>query len=208
MSEVNRLARVEGYSDAVFAIASTLLVLEIRAPDLGPRATSGELWYALIQLWPSYLAFVISFGLIFIVWINHHNALHLLEKTSNAFLYANGFLLLTVTFVPFPTALLAKYVVTGLAPVVVMFYAGGSLLINIAINLWFFTMQKPVYLLKPEVSKQEIRKIWMQLGTGALVYLLAGIIALWHPWVGLGFFVGLAILWVAMSIANRGVDFK
>lgn len=204
MSEVNRLARVEGYSDAVFAIASTLLVLEIRVPSLGPHATPGSLWHELAALWPSYLAFVISFGLILIVWVNHHNALHLLEKTSNAFLYANGFMLLTVTFIPFPTALLAQYVETEFASVVVAFYAGASLLVNVAIILWFSTMQKPVYLLKPEVSQKEIRKIWMQLGTGALVYLAAANVAWWFPHVGLGLVVALSVLWILMSIENRG----
>ena len=204
MSEVNRLARVEGYSDAVFAIASTLLVLEIRVPSLGPHATSGSLWHELAALWPSYLAFVISFGLILIVWVNHHNALHLLEKTSNAFLYANGFMLLTVTFIPFPTALLAQYVETELASVVVAFYAGASLLINLAIILWFSTMQKPVNLFKPEVNRKEIRKIWIQLGTGALIYLAAVIVAWWLPHVGLGLVVALSVLWILMSIENRG----
>lgn len=96
---MNNLARIETYSYAVFAIAATLLVLEIRVPPVGLHAPLRELWHALADLWPSYLAFALSFAIILIAWVNHHHGIRMLSKMSTAFLYANGLLLLAVTFI-------------------------------------------------------------------------------------------------------------
>ena len=195
--------RTEAFSDGVFAIESTLLVLEIKVPSVAMKAPLGELWHGLVDLWPSYLAFVISFGTILIIWVNHHNTIRMLTKTSNAFLYANGFLLLTVTFMPFPTALLARYVETELASVVVVFYACSGVVTNIAFLVWFIAMQKPIYLLKPDVGKEQVNKIWRQMGAGMPGYLFAAIIGWWLPLIGLGLLIALMILWIVMSIDKR-----
>src|SRR3989454_9603804 len=99
--------RVEAFSDGVFAIAITLLILEIRVP----RVEHG-LWAGLLALWPSYIAFLLSFVVILIMWVNHHELLRMVRAVNYPFLFANGFLLLTVTFVPFPTAVVAAYLAT------------------------------------------------------------------------------------------------
>ena len=91
--------RVEAFSDGVFAIAITLLILEIRVPHV-----AHGLWAGLLALWPSYVAFLLSFVVILIEWVNHHELLRNVQGVSYPFLFANGLLLLTVTFVPFPTA--------------------------------------------------------------------------------------------------------
>ena len=93
-------ARVEAFSDGVFAIAITLLVLEFKVPHLAEGASSADLFAALAQLWPSLIAFLGSFGAILIMWINHHGLFRLIHKTDGPFLFANGFMLLMVTFVP------------------------------------------------------------------------------------------------------------
>lgn len=202
---MSNLARVEAYSDAIFAIAATLLVLEIRVPAVDVHAPHSELWHALADLWPSYLAFVLSFVIILIAWVNHHHGIHMLTKTSTPFLYANGLLLLTVTFMPFPTALLARYVATELAPVVVVFYAGSSLMCNAAFRVWFAAAQRPVYLLKPEVGQKQIKRIWAQMSAGTLGYVVAAIFGWWLPSVGLGIFIALTILWIVMSTQHRAM---
>lgn len=200
---MNTLTRIEAYSDAVFAIAATLLILEIRVPPVDVHAPLSELWHGLADLWPSYLAFVLSFVVILIAWVNHHHGIHMMTKTSTPFLYANGLLLLAVTFMPFPTALLAKYVTTGLAPVVVVFYAGSGLMCNVAFRVWFAATQRPVYLLKPDVGRERIKKIWAQMTAGTLGYAAAAIIGWWLPLIGLGIFVALTILWIVMSTQHR-----
>jgi len=203
MSDANQLTRLEAFSDGVFAIAATLLVLEIRVPSIGIHAAPGELWRGLADLWPSYVAFVISFGSILIIWVNHHSALGQLTGTSNAFKYANGLLLLTVTFLPFPTALLARYIQTDSAPAAVAFFAATGAMTNLAFGVWFLSMQKPVRLLRPHLGRNQILKIWQQNGVGVLGYLLAAIVGWWLPMVGLGVLIALFGLWIAMSIEQR-----
>ena len=102
--------RVEAFSDGVFAIALTLLILQISVPTLNEFTTSDKLFRSLINLWPSYFAFVLSFTVVLIMWINHHGFFRYLRKINSAFLLANGFLLLMVTFINFPTAVLARYI--------------------------------------------------------------------------------------------------
>ena len=100
--------RLEAFSDGVFAIAVTLLVLEIKVPVLADLP-SGSLGLALLRQWPSYLAYLLSFSVILIMWVNHHVLVDLVREVDHAFFYLNGLLLMTITLLPFPTALLAQY---------------------------------------------------------------------------------------------------
>ena len=106
MAEPNEKSRIEAFSDGVFAIAITLLILELKIPE---ARTVPDLWKGIIHLWPSYFAFLFSFGAILVMWVNHHAMFNMIDKVSRSFMYANGFLLLTIVFFPYPTALLAAY---------------------------------------------------------------------------------------------------
>ena len=106
MTENKSLARLEAFSDGVFAIAITLLILEIKVPPIDSIHSANDLVNALVHLWPSYLCFLLFFWRHLIQWIVHHNTFNHLDKTSRPFLYTNGFLLFTIVFFPFPTALL------------------------------------------------------------------------------------------------------
>src|SRR6266576_7353220 len=121
--------RLEAFSDGVFAIAITLLVLEIHVPEPG----SGEsLAHELLAQWPSYAAFVISFFTIGIIWINHHAMVRRLRVTDHSILVWNLLLLMTVSALPFTTALMAVYLKESngesLAAAV---YAGSFLLMGV-----------------------------------------------------------------------------
>jgi len=124
MAETNPNSRLEMFCDGVFAIALTLLVLDIRVPSSDSINSSQDLWRALGHLAPSLFAFVLSFTIILITWVNHHVTFQLVSRSSAAFVYANGFLLLTVVLFPFPTALLGTYLFTDhSAPAVVIYDA-------------------------------------------------------------------------------------
>jgi uncharacterized membrane protein len=196
MSETNELARVEAYSDGVFAIAATLLVLEIKVPSLSVQEPAAELWKALLVLWPSYLAFVIGFTTILIMWVSHHAAIRMLNKASKRFLYANGLLLLVITFIPFPTAVMARYIDSGLASVAVVFYALVAVLLNVAFIAWSAAMQAPVYLLKPEVSKERIKQVTRQSWGSLLFAIVTTIVAWWFPMIGLGLLIAAFVFWI------------
>src|SRR5258708_28579722 len=111
MAEANANSRLEAFSDGVFAIAITLLIIDVKLPTES-FASTAELWRALRHLTPIVFAFVLSFGVILITWVNHHATLELVNRSSASFIYANGFLLLTVAFVPFPTGLLGAFLLT------------------------------------------------------------------------------------------------
>lgn len=102
----NETARIEAFSDGVFAIAITLLILEIRVP---PQTGEGVLRAALFDLWPSYLAFLASFMTIGVMWLNHHRLFNLIEKNDDGLIAFNLLLLLGITWLPFPTALVAEH---------------------------------------------------------------------------------------------------
>ena len=158
------------------------------------------------DLWPSYLAFLLSFGTILIIWVNHHYTLRLLHKISKSFLYANGFLLLTITVFPFPTALLAEYINTKFAAAGVVLYSLACLLINFAFIIWWASMRKPVYLIKPDVSKAQVKKILTQLWLGVFVYLFTTLISFWFPIFGIIVIIAINILWITMSILKRSAQ--
>jgi uncharacterized membrane protein len=104
MAEIGT-ARIETFSDGVFAIAATLLILEI-----GVHTTRGaQLGHELTRIWPSYLAYVTSFVTIGIIWINHHHNMRAIDHIDRTFMFINLLLLLDVAFIPFPTKLVADY---------------------------------------------------------------------------------------------------
>src|SRR5579864_5474217 len=101
-------ARTEAFSDGVFAVAATLLVFSLQVPDV--RAGLGT---KLVELWPSYATYAVSFGTILVIWVNHHAVLDSLTRFDRPLLFLNGFLLLTVAALPFPTNVLAHYLQAG-----------------------------------------------------------------------------------------------
>ena len=105
MSEVMNKARVESFSDAVIAVAITLLILDIPVP---PSEGSESLAHALLQQWPRYAAYVVSFLTIGIIWINHHAMLRRLTGVDHSILMLNLVLLMSIVALPFTTSLLAE----------------------------------------------------------------------------------------------------
>src|SRR5205085_7241974 len=114
-------------------IAITLLVLEIKVPPTG-----GALAHGLLELWPSYAGFAISFITIGIIWVNHHAVLARIQSVDRALLFKNLLLLLTVSFIPFPTAVMAEYLRAGSGQdVAAAFYAGSFFVMGLAFRqLW------------------------------------------------------------------------
>ena len=99
--------RIEAFSDGVFAIAATLLVLDLRLP--GPGAAGHSVTYQLLHAWPQYFAYAVSFLTIGIMWMNHHTALAHVRRVDRPLLVLNLLLLMGVVAIPFPTALVAEH---------------------------------------------------------------------------------------------------
>lgn len=108
----NETLRMETFSDGVFAIDITLLTFQLKAPSLKAATSSHNLALALLQQWPNYVAYLISFTTIFIIWLNHHRMYNVILRSDSRFMFYNGLLLMLVTIVPFTTSLLADYINT------------------------------------------------------------------------------------------------
>lgn len=180
MAETNPNTRLEAFCDGVFAIALTLLIIDVKIPSSVIIETTDDFWLALKHIAPSIFAFVLSFTIILITWVNHHAALKLVNRSSSSFIFANGFLLLTVVFIPFPTALLGEYLLTDhSSPAVILyvstmaFQAMGWILLTGAA-------------LKNQLSKNEQSSLTLhkngKYGYFAFtVYSLCAIMAIWFP---------------------------
>jgi TMEM175 potassium channel family protein len=190
-------SRVEAFSDGVFAIAITLLILEIRVPH-GERS----LWAGLVALWPSYVAFLMSFVVILIEWVNHHELLRMVRAVNYPFLFANGFLLLTVTFLPFPTAVLAAHLATPDAGAAVAFYCATFVANAFLWNVLFATMVRG-RLLREEVSAATVANIRRTYYVSMGVYILAAALAFVQPALGLALNAGLWIVFVRLGYRSE-----
>ncbi len=189
--------RLEAFSDGVFGIALTLLVLELKVPHPDAAAgarTSGALWNSLGQEWPSYFAYATSFISILIMWMHHHTVFKLVQKTDSLLLFANGFLLLVVTVVPFPTAVLADYLMTSAAPAACMFYAGTFVIISSAYCLLVIAAFRPK-MLAPNASAAKVTQLRKSYWLGPPLYLTALIVAAFNVWICIGICTCLWIFW-------------
>jgi uncharacterized membrane protein len=125
-------SRLETFSDGVFAIAATLLVLEFSV------TSTNNLGHQLLHLWPSYLAYVTSFLTIGIIWMNHHHTVSLLGRIDRTMLFVNNVLLLTVAFLPFPTGLVGKAIQQGHGEQAAALAYAGTLVVMAALHqVWW-----------------------------------------------------------------------
>jgi len=203
MTESKSLGRVEMFSDGVFAIAITLLILEIKVPPIDSIHSVNDLVKSLVHLWPSFFAFFYSFGGILIQWVVHHNTFEHLNKTSRPFLYTNGFLMLTIVFFPFPTALLAEYINTEYAMPAIVFYNIASVINSLAWRLFIRSIIKPKRLLNDAFSTEEYNKLKTGNHFAFAIYTSAALLAIWFPFTSLMMSVALWLLWIYLSLIEK-----
>ncbi|HEV2118336.1 MAG TPA: TMEM175 family protein [Terriglobales bacterium] len=182
--------RVEAFSDGVFAIAMTLLVLNIKVPNV---SRPGQLGTLLWQQWPSYLAFIISFAFIGIMWVNHHRLFVHIRRIDHTLLVLNGALLLGVTAVPFPTAVLAQYLGKPDAKAAMMLYNGTYVVVAIFFNVLWRYASGGHRLLGDAADAAEVNRISRQYAFGPLLYLVCFALAYINVAASLGLNVALAI---------------
>lgn len=192
--ETKETVRLEAFSDGVFAIAVTLLVLDLKVPDLPPDTVSGaQLRARLAQQWPAYAGFLSSFLTILIIWVNHHYLFKLIHRTDRKFMFVNGLLLLIVTFIPFPTSLLSKYILTDAAPTVAFIYAGTYFALSIAFNLIWSSATNRGLMTNAATKRANFGGIQRSYLIGPVLYGLAALVSLFMPLISVGLCVGLAV---------------
>ncbi len=163
---------METFSDGVFAIAATLLVLEFSV------TSHGDLGRQLLHLWPSYLAYVTSFLTIGIIWMNHHHTVSLMARTDRTLLFLNNLLLLTVAFLPFPTKLVAQHLHEEAAALT---YAATFVLMSVIYNTWWRYASGGRRLIAESVSDSELRAVSRAFDPGVPMYTAVFVVAFFSP---------------------------
>ena len=188
--------RLEAFSDGVFAIAMTLLVLDLKVPHVAE--SSPDLASALVDQWPSYFAFITSFSTVLIMWVHHHLIFRLVRRVDVAVLFANGFLLMLVTAVPFPTAAVAEYLRTPAARVACTLYAGIFVLISIAFYVLLMAAFRKANL-DPHASPKRVARLRRDYRYGPPLYLAAAVAAPFSPWLAMSICSALWIFWAVTT---------
>jgi uncharacterized membrane protein len=188
--------RLETFVDGVFAIAITLLIIEIRVPAHQLTAEVG-LWHALGEHWPSYLAYALSFVVIGIMWASHHNIFKYIRGVTHVFIMLNILLLLFTAFIPFTTAVLADYLLVPDARVAATaFYGAVFTCTAIAYNLlWRYAAHKR-RLLKSDADDKLVRAITKEFSLGPVLYGAATALAFVNVWLSLSVHAFLALMYM------------
>lgn len=194
-----RTGRLEAFSDGVFAIAITLLVLEISVPE----GSGADLLEAFLAQWPSYLAYLVSFATIGVAWLEHAVITHYLHVVDSTFVRLNLVLLLLVSFLPFPTGLVAEYIDDLDAERVATVVFGLNLaLISLVISaMWRHAVAHA--LVRPDAGDEEVAVVTKRLAPSLAGYVLLILLSLFFPVVAVLGYLVIALLLLIPIRPNR-----
>ncbi len=188
--EVMSKSRLEAFSDGVFAIATTLLILDVTVPP----GSGSHLAHALVKEWPAYLAYATSFLTIAVIWVNHHAMFSKVTYADRRLVFTNSVFLATVAFVPFPTRLLAEYIrgPDG-ARTAAVFYGLTFIVLSVIFNLTWRAIAIDRRLVRDEVPQAELKAITRSFRPGIPMYAGATLVAFVSP-------VASAFLYLAIAV--------
>jgi uncharacterized membrane protein len=188
--------RLETFADGVFAIAATLLILNVDAqvsedlPDLGGR---------LLDIWPSYVAYAVTFFTIGIVWVNHHTVMSQIDRADRMFLFLNVAFLMFVAFAPFPTRLIAEHIRGEGARAATLTYGITLVLMAVLFNALWLYASAGARLLRADHDPKVVLGITRSYALGPVTYLVATLISIISPTVGVILFAAITALYILES---------
>jgi uncharacterized membrane protein len=196
--------RVEAFSDGVFAVAITLLVLDLRAP-----AQRGMALHELLAQWPAYLAYLVSFAYVGVIWVNHHQLFTRIARVNAGLLWRNLVLLLTTSVLPFPTAVISSAFQLGDRAdesAAVAFYAAVGAMAAAAWLLLFHFLSRTPALLEDEAHAAFFARERHRAVAGITLYAASGVCALWYPVAGLAIACVLPVFYGVTSAGLRSPE--
>jgi uncharacterized membrane protein len=191
-----RPARLEAFADGVFAIAATLLILNVDAQIPGDASDLGA---SILHIWPSYLAYAVSFVTIGIMWVNHHTVMAQIDRTDRRFLFANIGLLMCIAFVPFPTRLVAEHIRGDGARDAALTYGFTMVATAIMFSVTWFYASLGRRLLRPDADAAVVSGISRSYLPGPWIYLGATLVAFLSPTASVVLFLAIAAFYVLES---------
>ena len=191
--------RLETFADGVFAIAATLLILSVDG-HFGSCAPAGAtLKHQLECSWPSYVAYVVSFLTIGIIWVNHHTVMDQIARTDRTYLFLSVGFLMCVAFIPFPTRLVAEHVRGEGAEAAALTYGFTLTVTAVMFNaIWFYAVRGR-RLLREDCDPRVISGITRSYLPGPWIYLVSTLVAFASPTASVLLYMALALFYVAES---------
>lgn len=186
--------RVEAFSDGVFAIIVTLLVLEIKVPHIDLHDNSNDLLKALIGLFPKFISWIISFFTVCVIWVNHHRLFKIFHIFNHGLFWWNAILLMWCSFIPFPTAVLGDYPNNQTA---VLLYGIVMMFMALTFSLMRIYVANKKSLLSSEIDIQKFKKgTLFSIIFGPVLYLGGVIVSFIHPYLSFTIYLGIAIYFI------------
>ena len=190
--------RLEAFSDGIFAIAITLLILEVRAPEVHD---GGALKRALLAQWPSYGGYVLSFLIIGVMWANHSHIFRLIKRADHTVGMLNLLLLMTIAFLPYPTSVLARHISNESTRGPATFFYSASILITALPWSWLWMHALHAGLI--EAPDQERERVTASFRFGWIPWLITTVIAVYWPTVSLAGIALLTVYWMVFPGRHR-----
>lgn len=187
VTEERSLGRVLGFSDGVYAIAITLLVLTIQIPENIRFTSNADVLRVIIDLLPQFYAYTLSFAIIGLNWMVHHKMFRSITRSDDTLLFLNLFNLFCISFIPVPTMLLSRAGDTSLGAIL---YASWMVLISVSFRLLWNYATKQHHLVEKSLSREEIRYSNLRGFISMGAFLLSIPVALFSP-------VAAEAIWVA-----------
>jgi uncharacterized membrane protein len=188
--------RLETFADGVFAIAATLLILNVDAQVSEDERELGE---RLLEIWPSYAAYAVTFFTIGIVWVNHHTVMSQIDRADRVFLFLNIGFLMFGAFAPFPTRLIAEHIREEGARAATLTYGITLVLMAVVFNALWLYASVGARLLRADYDPKVVRGITRSYALGPAIYLVATLISIVSPTVGVILFAAIAALYILES---------
>jgi uncharacterized membrane protein len=189
MSETSRL---ETFSDGVFAIAATLLILEVSLPG------HGSVTHDLVHAWPSYVAYAISFLTIGIIWVNHHTVMEQIGRVDRTFLFINVVFLMIVAFSPFPTRVLAEHLREG-SRAAAFAYGLTFTLMALSYGVMWLYAARGRRLIAEDADQRVVTGITRSFAPGSFIYAAATLSSLISAYLAVALYAAIALFYVLES---------
>lgn len=164
--------RLEAFSDAVFAIVITLLVLELKIPEIENAKDIHMVWQAMLNVLPVFYSWVISFFFVAIMWLHHHQIMHMATQSDYGVIWINNLLLFFICLLPFPTSLMGQYHL----PVFIMIW-GVTVSLTSTMLVWLYYYNAKNYLKDTYDKKRVMKNVRLSVFAAPIMYLAGGLLA-------------------------------
>jgi uncharacterized membrane protein len=195
-------SRIEAFSDGVFAIIITLLVLEIHVPQVRGTDISGALGRSLILMAPKFLTYILSFALVCIWWVAHHHLFNVLTKSDRGLLWLNNLFLLWLAFIPFPTALMGDFPGERIA---VMGYGIVTTLAGVSFSFMRYYAFYLAKLVNEQIDRRLLNSAMLKSALNPILHAIAVLLALLDTRLAIALYIILPLMFFVPSKLERQI---